>query len=427
MEPSAARSRVYTRAVSVIPDLVLAAFVVVAFRIAAGAMRVLTWPYDLDLYRDIASAQRLLDCRCLADPFYRGETIWYNPLVPALVAFASAVSNSPVHLLYVRLGPFLNLLAPLAFYALAAATMGRLSAVVGTVAFLFLINPAAPAWASATYSSWLFAGVFTQGLFYIGLLIYHVARRSPDYRWSIAFGLALGLTFLGHTAPALILGAVVVLDAVVTRPRDRIGHLLVQAAIAATVSAPLLYSIVGRYRLRELNPMPATWSYPAQLANAMPTLPHGAIWLTAPLIVLGACVCMVRPTARRRAAPIWLWALATGALAAYAIWLVPAAAAHRIHLPSVVPSFHHVFYLRPLACLFLGYGVTVLVDAAVSTFGRSRAPLVATGLSVGCVVLAMMMTYRSVRGDYRRRFDVTTARLDAWRRSNLSGEEAAFT
>jgi hypothetical protein len=425
---AAARSRVYTRTVSVIPDMVLAGFLLLAFRLAAGATALLRWPYDADLFRDISAAQRLLDCRCLADPFYRGETIWYNPLVPGLVAFVSAVSNSPVHLLYTRLGPFLNLLAPLAFYALAAATFGRATAAVSTLAYLFLVNPTAPAWASPTYSPWLYAGVFTQSLFYLTLLIHHRVRRSQSCGWSIALGLALGLTFLGHTAPALILGIVVVLDAIITdqRAAGRIGHLLVRLAIAALVSAPLLYSIVGRYRLRELNPMPANWRYPAELVNAMPTIPLGAIWITAPLVVVGAGACIARPTARRRAVSIWLWFIASLALAGYAIWLLPAAAAHQVHLPSVVPSFHYVFYLRPLACLFLGYGVVAAVDAAVSVLRRSHRPVVAAALSMVCLVLVMVMAYRFVGREYRQRFDVTAARFDAWRMSRRSGDEAAL-
>ena len=41
----------------------------------------LTWPYDGDHFRDIAQAQTALDGHPLADPFYLGEWVWYNPLL----------------------------------------------------------------------------------------------------------------------------------------------------------------------------------------------------------------------------------------------------------------------------------------------------------------------------------------------------------
>ena len=57
-----------------------------AFGAGRAASRGLSWPPDVDLYRDIAQAQTMADGALLADPFYRGEAVWYNPLVPGLVA-----------------------------------------------------------------------------------------------------------------------------------------------------------------------------------------------------------------------------------------------------------------------------------------------------------------------------------------------------
>jgi hypothetical protein len=258
---------------------------------------------------------------------YRGETIWYNPLVPGLVALISAISHVQVHVLYARAGPLLNVLPVLGFYALTLVSFGRLTAALATFAFIFLLNPGTPAWGSATYSAWLFAGVFTQALFYLTLVVYGRARCSTDLRWRVAVGVGLGLTFLGHSAPALILGIVLVLGAFSgERPRgSRMAGLSIELTTAAVLASPLLYSIVVRYHLRELNTMPATWSYPARLLDLVPSIPLGSLRLTVPLMMAGTAAAVLNPAARRRAALIWLWAIATVWWLGYHTLLVPAA------------------------------------------------------------------------------------------------------
>jgi hypothetical protein len=66
-----------------------------AFVVGLDATRGLAWPPDTDLYRDIAQAQTMADGALLADPFYRDETLWYNPLVPGLVAALAGLSGQP--------------------------------------------------------------------------------------------------------------------------------------------------------------------------------------------------------------------------------------------------------------------------------------------------------------------------------------------
>jgi hypothetical protein len=47
----------------------------------------------------------MADGRWLDDPAYRGETFWYNPLLPATTALVSKAASMPVFTTYVRLGP----------------------------------------------------------------------------------------------------------------------------------------------------------------------------------------------------------------------------------------------------------------------------------------------------------------------------------
>jgi hypothetical protein len=66
----------------------------------------LAWPPDTDHYRDLAQSQTMRDGALLQDPFYRGESTWYNPLLPGLVAAVSYLTGQPVHVSAARAGAY---------------------------------------------------------------------------------------------------------------------------------------------------------------------------------------------------------------------------------------------------------------------------------------------------------------------------------
>ena len=185
---SAPQSRVplVSRRGSAALDAVAVAFVVVAFLYGRSVTADLEWPGDPDMFRDLAVAQSMHDCRCAADPHYRGELLWYNPLTSGVVAAIAAVTGRPVNLVQVRDGVFLNLLAPFGFYVLAVVLAGRLAAVPALVAFLFL-GPG-QLFDTATYSPWLMSPNFAQGFFYLGLAAYLHAVERRHAGWWIAAG-----------------------------------------------------------------------------------------------------------------------------------------------------------------------------------------------------------------------------------------------
>src|SRR5688572_27127119 len=225
-----------------------------AHRVTAG----LHLPPDPDLYRSAAISQTLLNGAWLGDPFFAGEWNWYNPLVPAIVAVLRTVTGTPVLEIYARGGVGLNMLAPVALWALVRVLFGSGAGVAAVFAFLFLPPRFMPGWSTAGYWPWLFSSVFTQAVFYAGLLAVDRAGRSTRLRPWLVAGMALGLVFLGHTAPALIFGGVLVLAAVRTWWRGasvrRSLLLLVSAlGVAMVVSLPLMLSVVVRYRLTVLN------------------------------------------------------------------------------------------------------------------------------------------------------------------------------
>src|SRR5688500_7558623 len=230
---------------------VVAGLIAVAAREAHRVTAGLHLPPDPDLYRSAAISQTLLNGSWLGDPFFAGEWNWYNPLVPAIVAVLHVLTGTPVLELYARGGVLLNMLAPVALWALVRALFGSGAGVAAVFAFLFLPPRFLPGWSTAGYWPWLFSSVFTQAVFYAGLLAVDRAGHSTRIRDWLAAGIALGVVFLGHTAPALIFGGVVVLAAVRVWRRGesaRRAMLLLAStlALAMVVSLPLVLSVVAR-------------------------------------------------------------------------------------------------------------------------------------------------------------------------------------
>jgi len=114
-----ASARQHVIASRVAPVLVFVLLLATAFSVGFRTTRGLNWPgadwggVGIDLYRDISSAQTILNEGYGPDPTYRGERNWYNPLTPSVSAVVSRLSGAPVHVVVTRLGTYANLLAPL--------------------------------------------------------------------------------------------------------------------------------------------------------------------------------------------------------------------------------------------------------------------------------------------------------------------------
>ena len=127
-------------------------------------------------------------------------------------------------------------------------------------------DPVGPPWLSPAYSPWLYSAAFVQALFYASLLAYRRALATGAVVPFLLAGLLLGLTFLGHTAPALLLATVVASSLVADLRAGKGGasvrnHVLLSVAAALT-AAPLLWSVLVHYRLHILNPAPLDWVWP---------------------------------------------------------------------------------------------------------------------------------------------------------------------
>lgn len=246
-----------------VADGLAAVLVAAAFVVAAAATHDLDWPGEVDFFRDMGASQALLDGAWLADPGYRGETRWYSPLVPGLIAAVSVATDVELPVLYARAGAYLNLLCPLAFYVMVRLLFGPWVALASLASYLFLGNPERPSYVQATYSPWLWPSNTAQCFFYATVSAWTIGGRSERRVWDVVTGTLLGLTFLAHAAPGLIGALLVTISCAGAWRRDREGQgalalrrLATIGFTAALVSLPFIAPLWLRYGLQVVHSSP---------------------------------------------------------------------------------------------------------------------------------------------------------------------------
>jgi hypothetical protein len=387
-----------------ITSLLLILMLTITLGLGVSTTSVLFWPADSDLARDSSQAMTVYDGDLLGDPQYPDETIWYNPFVPSLVALLAKVTGQPLPLIYTRAGAYLNLLVPILFYALIAVLLDRWTALAATLAFLFVqIAPSTTSVLYATYSPWLYAANLSQAWLYGGLIIFVVAVRTGQRRWFVLTGVLLGLTFLAHTAPAIMLGLIIALQTMIAAVRDRarrratlINFALIMG-LALIFSAPLTYSLVVHYRLHVLNLTPGDSIHPPVALDNFETYWRGST-LEQPLfavVVVGLIAIWARakrPFSRR---VLGFWLGGTLGLLAYS-YVRQYLKRQGVEIPGFVPSHHFLFYLRAAESILFGAGVIAvcgLIVAGVSRLIKPRSvrwpamrPLIERGLLLATLI-----------------------------------------
>jgi hypothetical protein len=264
------------RRADVVCDAVAAAFIILALLAARHATADLPGAHDPDHFRDIAQAQTVRDGHFLSDPYYRGEWAWYNPLLAWTLALGSSATRTTVEEFHVHGGPWLNLLAPLMFYLLAVRLTGRRAALGGLTLYLFFITGQEHSWAAATYSPWLFSDNFSEGLFFSAALAVLWTEERPGTTRAAIAGALMGVTFLAHTAPALILA---IMACALWYRRWRM--LLVSGGAALLCASPFLGVIALHYHFHVVHAAPLVYQYaPVSTEGFVATVRHNG-WLIA--------------------------------------------------------------------------------------------------------------------------------------------------
>jgi hypothetical protein len=396
-----------------------------AFVIARQAAVGLSMPYDMDHFREVAAAQALADGKGLVDPYYAGETLWYNPLLATTVALISKVSGLDVPTAYVQAGPWLTALAQLTFFAMAARLVGAWAAAIALAALIFGPPHDVPSWATPAVTVWAFPSTVASAFFYIALIVCWVAmgRRSP--RWWIAAGGALGIVFLAHSAPAVILGLCAVAAAFIVGPgtdaqtadaarseppslRDRLVAVAVLMATALIVSLPLVYSIVGRYHLHIVNheSLDFLWG-PLELARLPTVLREGLLSWRGALQIIGVGVLITRASRDRGARLVLYWLAAALLLLGYG-YFQQIVGVERAR--PFLPPHHFFFYVEAVGHVLTGVGAWAVVAGVIGALARrspswlARAePVVSTLAGAGVVAWVVTANYHAfaMRADFQ--------------------------
>ena len=322
----------------------------------------LLWPAFDTQFREEASAQTFLDEGYGPDSNYLHEDLWYNPLSGVVVAVVSYISNIPAHTVVPQIGTYINLLAPLCFFLMMVKLIDPWSAMAGTAGFLFLGSPRFADLEAATYSPWFLPNNFVQALFYLGVTACSKALTTNRLVGGYyLIGTLLGLLFLGHPAPALILGCMVVGVTTTGGWQSKqysraIGHLSAALGTALVVSAPFLFYIGWHYKLRTLNSFPSLSPYTRLDLNESPQLIRDLI--SVPLLVaVAGWVIHVKMTWREKPTLVLLlWPTSAAVFLLYNYGRA-IAAKRGIFLGLLVPPFHFLFYLQ--AAIWVGFGTAV--------------------------------------------------------------------
>ena len=414
---------------TILEALIVAGLIVVAVQETWRATAGLHLPPDPDLYRSAALTQSIADGGWIADPFFAGEWNWYNPLVPLSVAALHAVTGMPILDLYARGGVVLNLLGPLAFWALVRVLFGSGAAVAAMFTFLFLPPREIPGYATAGYWPWLFSSAFTQGVFYLGLIGVDSAGRSMRLgQWLLA-GAALGLVFLGHTAPALILGAVVVLAAArmwrAGCPAGRSLLLLAGCLLAAiVVSFPLVLSVAGRYRFAVENDILAIYALPLTEPGNFREFIGLHANAGGALAVLGTVLLAFDRERLRRVWVIRYWGAVNGLLLLLHYGRNPLASAG-LRIPQVVTAFHFFLYAEAIVAILGGYALWRIVDAAARPLPRAAAWMTRAAVARVLLLTIVALSVRPTLANRRAREDFDESRQRAVRYQRLPGDQSA--
>ena len=250
-----------------------------------------TWgvavPPDPDTVRDLGSIQGFIDGQWMNDPMIGDARRWYPPALHALAALFIGGLGLPLLPVWLKAGAFLNLLSPLSFYLMNRRLIGAWPAAAATSVLVLFDSAVMPGDATAGYTPWTLTPALSWPLFFGSIWL--IADRLPRFRLinAVWIGAALGLVFVAHTVPAILLSAITAVTGITVgglRPRTFVW-LAVTALTQLALATPFLWPLITTYHLHIANPFPGAWVHPA-LTDPMTLLPNllgiaALIWLIA--------------------------------------------------------------------------------------------------------------------------------------------------
>ena len=376
-------------AVRVAPWTLMVALIL--FCVAKGMLLTagVSLPVDPDTVRDIGFIRGILDGNLFGDPTIAEAWRWYPPLIHALAALAIAITGAEPLTAWTGIGVWLNLAAPIAFFLMARSLFGDWPAAL-SAAVLVLVNGSLMGGdESAGYTPWTLTPALVWPLFFAGVWAIHRFTTALSWRGAIGIGCGLGVVFLAHTVPAILLSGIVTAAALVQPARwsRRILWLGLVAAIEWLWALAFMAPLVWSYRLRIANPVPGAWVHGILAVDGVP---WRLLALNAPGLIAGLVILWSRPGGLSRTASAILSA-----------WIVLCAAflvRHLLcHLGCLDGASCRVFVIAPHHFhVYLQAGWAVLIGYAL-WFGwhagrQRRCGWAAAGLALAGLAGLLMQT-----------------------------------
>jgi hypothetical protein len=372
-----------------------------------------------DIFRDVASAVNIQHGQVFSDPAYVGQTIWYPPLSPALMAGVSAVFDITPADAYRWSQLLFNWLIPAGMYGIVSRQWNRRAAWVAVVALLL----AMPWWQSEVVQGQPSVHAVVWG--WVAMWLYAQQRHRRSWGWTVAGGVFQGIAFWHHPLIPAVLTLTCVLhscwewSAARVPPDERavvnaaLRRDLAMVGLTLACAAPILYLMLHG---PVYNRAPRTFLAP-ELRTAAFALLHGNPWIW--IMGLVGVVVSVR---RDEWASRWLLlVLAVCLLGQLPAYLRLAGCPGATHVPVIVPhEFQWTFQLAWAVCVGVGADHGLRYLTARWKLGRWQAPATA-GLTALAVALTGVWQMPQVHRNLRRfvhRYATNFPEATAWIREH---------
>lgn len=389
----------------------------------------LHWASEPDFDRDIAYIRTTLNGHYGQDANYAGEYMWYNPLLFLSETLIVKLTGLPINIVVARAGAFLNILSPVAFFAMVLKLFDYKVALAALLSFLFLAAGNLPCWGGATYSPWLISDSFVQFLFYINVIFCYQAYATQEMKWFVLLGASIGITFLGHSAPAILIILILVvlhLQNIITAAKQKEYKTITRYVLQGVVTAipfllcalPFLYFVWGKYDFHFVNRAILECAPGIFARKESARLVEANITFSLLIAAIGAIWFYLRFENKLIRRIIFSWLTITVVMYLYESIVPTLDRLDKIHLPDTIPAFHYFFYLKVLQSVFFAFGFIFLLQKLsgwLSRITKNKTNITqSTGLFIGAVLLYAVVYYPI----YIKRADFSEARQESIAKGN---------
>jgi len=402
---------------------------IVAFIQCYRTVHDLHWASEPDFDRDIAYIRGMLTGHYGQDPNMAGQYMWYNPLLFVCETVIVKITGLPINIVVARAGAFLNIINPIVFFIVVVKLFDYKVALASLLCFLFLVSGNLPCWGASTYSPWLISDTFVQFIFYINIYLVYKAFSTQKMLWFMILGAGVGISFLGHSAPTLIIIFMLVLmqgQKVIIAIKEKKYAMITTYFLQGLVTVipfvifafPFLYYVYGKYQLHFINRIILQCA-PGVFARKET---FNLLKLNVTFSMIVSIIGLVwfyrkfeNPLIRKI---VWCWLFITLVMYIYESAVPTADKILHINLPDTIPAFHYFFYFKALQSIFFAFGFLYLFEVLVNRIQRFTKKTFAPRLQENLLLLSILLCMLIYFPIYSNRYDFSVLRQQSIEKGN---------